>query len=158
MNLWNPLSTNEKARKWGIHPGFETQDRCHQKSKVGVTVAPQKRLVSCVFFKRYFYCGKNQGVFVLPRRKFQSLNARFHFYTLRRDKFPQMNVWNLKRNKNDQIRRVFNSNVTQMRKTPLFSKRTAWYSVVLLSEFYTDVLVIKTNDRNLDLSNQIITL
>ena len=29
-----------------IHPGFETQGRCHQKSKTGVSVAPQKGLVS----------------------------------------------------------------------------------------------------------------
>ena len=28
--------------KWGIHPGFETQGRHHQKSKTGVSVAPQK--------------------------------------------------------------------------------------------------------------------
>ena len=26
----------------GIHPGFETQGRCHQKSKIGVSVAPWK--------------------------------------------------------------------------------------------------------------------
>ena len=28
----------------GIHPGFETQGRCQQKSKTGVSVAPQKDL------------------------------------------------------------------------------------------------------------------
>ena len=34
----------------GIHPGFETQGRRHQKSKTGVSVAPQKGLVSYKFF------------------------------------------------------------------------------------------------------------
>ena len=39
----------KEARKHtseGIHPGFETQGRHHQKSKTGVSVAPQKGLVS----------------------------------------------------------------------------------------------------------------
>ena len=36
----------DKARKWGIHPGFETQGRRHQKSTIGVSVGPQK------FFKK----------------------------------------------------------------------------------------------------------
>ena len=30
----------------GIHPGFETQGRSHQKSKTGVSVAPRKELKS----------------------------------------------------------------------------------------------------------------
>ena len=30
----------------GIGPGFETQGRCHQKSKTGLSVAPQKGLIS----------------------------------------------------------------------------------------------------------------
>ena len=30
----------------GIHPAYETQGRRHQKSKSGVSVAPQKGLVS----------------------------------------------------------------------------------------------------------------
>ena len=34
-------STNKAA-----HSGFETQRRCHQKSKTGVSVAPQKGLMS----------------------------------------------------------------------------------------------------------------
>ena len=34
----------------GIHPGFETQGRRHQKSKTGVSVAPQKGLVSYKIF------------------------------------------------------------------------------------------------------------
>ena len=37
--------TSEKAHK-GIHPGFETQGRCYQKSKTGVSVASRKVLVS----------------------------------------------------------------------------------------------------------------
>ena len=46
VNLRNPLHSGEKTHKWGIHPGFETQGRRHQKSKIGVSVAPQKGLVS----------------------------------------------------------------------------------------------------------------
>ena len=36
----------------GIHPGFETQGRRHQISKIGVSVAPQKGLVSSEIFKK----------------------------------------------------------------------------------------------------------
>ena len=42
-----PLSNMNKA----AHSGFETQ-RCHQKSKTGVLVAPQKGLMSSNFFKK----------------------------------------------------------------------------------------------------------
>ena len=34
----------------GIHPGFETQSRCHQKSKTGVSTATQKGLMASFFF------------------------------------------------------------------------------------------------------------
>ena len=33
-----------------IHPGFRTQSRRHQKSKTGVSVAPQKELMSSKIF------------------------------------------------------------------------------------------------------------
>ena len=46
VNLRNPLHAGDKAGKRGIHPGFETQGRRHQKSKTGVSVAPQKGLAS----------------------------------------------------------------------------------------------------------------
>ena len=36
----------------GLYPGFETQDRHHQKSKAEVSVAPQKGLMSSNFFKK----------------------------------------------------------------------------------------------------------
>ena len=36
------------------HSGFETQWRCHQKSKTGVSVAPQKGLVSSKIFLKKF--------------------------------------------------------------------------------------------------------
>ena len=39
-NLRNPLRTGDKVREQGIHPGFKTQGRLHQKSKIGVTEAP----------------------------------------------------------------------------------------------------------------------
>ena len=40
-----PPSANKAA-----HSGFETQRRCHQKSKTGVSVATQKGLMSSNFF------------------------------------------------------------------------------------------------------------
>ena len=46
VNLRNSLHTGDKAHKQWIHPGFETQGRHHQKSKTGVSVAPQKGLMS----------------------------------------------------------------------------------------------------------------
>ena len=42
VNLRNPLCAVKIACKWGIHPGFKTQGRRHQKSRTGVSVAPQK--------------------------------------------------------------------------------------------------------------------
>ena len=33
VNLRNSLHIGDKAHKWGIHPGFETQGRCYQKSE-----------------------------------------------------------------------------------------------------------------------------
>ena len=35
----------KEAHNWGIHPGFETQDKNHQKSKTAVLVAPQKGVI-----------------------------------------------------------------------------------------------------------------
>ena len=42
VNLRNLSHAGKEARKWGRHPGFETQGRRRQKSKKGVSVAPQK--------------------------------------------------------------------------------------------------------------------
>ena len=61
MNIWGlyrrSVHTGKKARQNGIHPGFETQGRCHQKSKTGVSVAPQKGLfVSSKNFKKKKIC------------------------------------------------------------------------------------------------------
>ena len=50
----NPLHAGDECKK-GIHHGFKTQDRRHQKSKTGVSVAPQKGLMSSkIFFKESF--------------------------------------------------------------------------------------------------------
>ena len=38
MNLRNPFQAGKIASKQGIHPGFETQGRRHQKFKTGVSV------------------------------------------------------------------------------------------------------------------------
>ena len=45
VNLRNPLHTVYKAHKQGTNPGFETQERRHQKYKTGVSVAPQRVLM-----------------------------------------------------------------------------------------------------------------
>ena len=54
LNLRIPLCMDDEAHKQGIHPGFETQGRCHQKSKAGVSVAQQKRIdvLQNYFFKK----------------------------------------------------------------------------------------------------------
>ena len=46
VNLRNLLHAGNETCKHGIHYGFETQSRHHQKSKTGVSVAPQKGLMS----------------------------------------------------------------------------------------------------------------
>ena len=46
VNLSNPLHADNEACKQGIHPGFEAQGRCQNKSKIGVSVVPQERLMS----------------------------------------------------------------------------------------------------------------
>ena len=52
VDLRNPLQAGDKACKWGFHPGFEIYGRHHQKSKTGVTVDPQKELMSSKNLKR----------------------------------------------------------------------------------------------------------
>ena len=39
------LYSSDKARKGGIHPGFETKGSCNHKSKTGESVAPSKGLM-----------------------------------------------------------------------------------------------------------------
>ena len=46
VNLRNMFCARNEARKQGIRPFFETQGRRHQKSKRGVSMAPQKGLMS----------------------------------------------------------------------------------------------------------------
>ena len=55
------ITTGEKAWKQGIHPGFNTLGRCHQKSKTEVSVAPQKGPVSTKNFEKVSYCSLNYG-------------------------------------------------------------------------------------------------
>ena len=50
-----PPSMNKAA-----HSGFETQRRCHQKSKTGVTVAAQKGLMSYKIFLKKLSNSKNK--------------------------------------------------------------------------------------------------
>ena len=48
----NPLRAGEKASNQRMHPGFETKSKHHQKSKTGVSVAPQKGHVTSKNFKK----------------------------------------------------------------------------------------------------------
>ena len=53
----------------GIHPGFESQDRCHQKSKTGAPEAPQKgpflkKIFCCIFV---FKNNENTSTFTVHR-------------------------------------------------------------------------------------------
>ena len=43
MNMKNPLNADTEACKRGIHSGFETQGKSHQKFKTGVSSGPTKR-------------------------------------------------------------------------------------------------------------------
>ena len=53
VNLRNPLDAGNEAYKQEIYPGFETQGRCHQKSKRRVPVGPTKRTdVLTKFYKK----------------------------------------------------------------------------------------------------------
>ena len=45
VNLRNPLRIGEKAQKVKYPPYFETLNRCHWKSKTGVSVVLQKHLL-----------------------------------------------------------------------------------------------------------------
>ena len=42
-----PLCAGNKEHKRGIYPVFETQDRRYRKSRIMVSAAPLKRLMSC---------------------------------------------------------------------------------------------------------------
>ena len=57
VNLRNPLHVGDEAYKGGIHSGFDTQGKRHQKSRTGVSVALSKRtdVFQKVFFKKRSY-------------------------------------------------------------------------------------------------------
>ena len=62
VNLRHLLCAGEEAHMQGIHPGFETQGRHHQKSITRVSVAPQKGLMSSKNFikkERHLICAVN---------------------------------------------------------------------------------------------------
>ena len=52
VDMRNALCTGQVTDKRGSHPGFETHDRCHQKSKTGVSVAHKKYTCSPKKFKK----------------------------------------------------------------------------------------------------------
>ena len=47
VNMINSLHASDAVHKTGIYPGFEIQDRCHQRFKAGVSVDLQP------FFKKF---------------------------------------------------------------------------------------------------------
>ena len=50
VNLRNQSDSDDEAHERGIHSGYETQGRCHQKSKTGVCLT--KRTYVTIFFKK----------------------------------------------------------------------------------------------------------
>ena len=52
VNVRNPLNKGEKVHKQGIHPGFETQGRRHQKSRTGVSAQQKGFMSSNIFLKK----------------------------------------------------------------------------------------------------------
>ena len=61
VNLRNPLLAGDKGHKWEIDPGFETQGRRHQKSKTGISVAPQKGLMPSKIDALQFFLKNDSG-------------------------------------------------------------------------------------------------
>ena len=59
--------------KWRIHPGYETQRRRHQKSKTGVSEAPQKGLISSILLKKEWHVELK----ILKRKQKTSLHHLF---------------------------------------------------------------------------------
>ena len=54
VNLRNPFHASDKTQKRRIHPGFEIQDRRHQKSDRDIT-GPIKDLCPLLFFFKESY-------------------------------------------------------------------------------------------------------
>ena len=64
VNLRNLVHAGDKACKPRIHPDFETQGRHHQKSKTGVSVAPQNRTDVFPNFLSTLLCSKQVSQFL----------------------------------------------------------------------------------------------
>ena len=76
VNLRNPLCPGEKVSKWGIRSDFETQGRCHQKSKTGVSVAPQKKFSDFFFKKKIFLLQQEPGSLCFTKKKVSKLELK----------------------------------------------------------------------------------
>ena len=79
---WDPLHAGVEADKQGIYPGFETQCRHHQKSKTGVSLAPQKGLVSS---KNFFKKVKNKSLSLHSKKMKESFVERNKLSFFRRE-------------------------------------------------------------------------
>ena len=63
VKMSKPLHLGDDAYKPGTNSGFEAQGRCNQKFKIGVRVAPQKRLMPSKFFsKKQLLCGLKSSI------------------------------------------------------------------------------------------------
>ena len=69
------LATKHISKR--IHPGFETQGRCHQKSKTGLSMAQQKGLMSSKQFLKNdkLFVKRRQSKNDLPDRAERNLNC-----------------------------------------------------------------------------------
>ena len=87
VNLMILLHADDEACKQEIHPGFETHCRHHHNSQPGVSVAPQKRLMSFQKLKKnnlylttcHLFPIKNCQFLLAERKYTQFLYLRFHY-------------------------------------------------------------------------------
>ena len=82
VNLRNPFHTVETTLKQGIYHGFETWDRCHQKSKTGLAVTPQKKNwcpAKSIFVKKE----SSSNIHSLHEYQRNLTNATIEFFTVR---------------------------------------------------------------------------
>ena len=77
----------------GIHPGFGTQGRHHQKSKTGVLVGSQKGLMSSkIFFKKSINAERKRKLHVSSLSLFLYV-YRFRFHPVWLDPYVSHNIW-----------------------------------------------------------------
>ena len=84
VNLWEHITCMSIPRvNKAANSGFETQRRCQQKSKTGVSVAPQKWLLPSKFSKKKFFRFIMMGVSKNVRHSLSSIIYAYFRYLLK---------------------------------------------------------------------------